>query len=493
VAFVIAALVSFIDERTAIGACSLVIAATAIYQPNLSLLLAVAIVPYTYVFGLSEHGTAIIAGLALVCVAGRVLFDRPDLPRAVLSSPYGIVLAAFAVLLALHIKDVSFDSSLRGIAFMACLVVIFLAVRFCFARNVAWIGVAADAMLWSVVIGSLISMPFAYVPIEWLISQHPRVDNFRLAGVFDGPSAAAHYLIPVFLFVLIKASTLRTIPSIAMLILVAIFVAATMSKGAIAAIAGATILYLTVHGVPRARVGCLLALVGLAMAVWMFVFEPPLQHRAAVIWQRIGPQSNSIDELAGAPGNETVDQVIRQDLRVGTSWQMIMMPDGKAAYIQRPYSIWHTGQRDILFKAAWETIKDHPFWGIGYRQWDDELMRRTGYPFVSPHNGFLELTGAYGVLGGVLYLVLIGVFARSVVRTRAAVRCGTASPHLVWATVSAAGFLIFELVDVATSLAATLPAVWFWILLAIQEAELAKVDGKRSGVEQSVAAAPTGA
>ena len=46
---------------------------------------------------------------------------------------------------------------------------------------------------------------------------------------------------------------------------------------------------------------------------------------------------------------------------------------------------------------------------------------------------------------------------------------------LLWSTVSAAGMLMFETVDVNTSLAATLPAVWFWTFLAVQGASLQSI------------------
>ncbi len=147
------------------------------------------------------------------------------------------------------------------------------------------------------------------------------------------------------------------------------------------------------------------------------------------------------------------------------------VPDQKSQFIARPKdgNLAATSQRLWVFEAGLEIISLHPFWGIGYKQWPAAMQPVTGVPFVSPHNGLLELWGSYGVLGGLLYLALIAI----AVRNYMVIRKYATDPVSLWLNLGIGLFLLavllHEMVEVATVLAVTPYALWGWTALGLQD------------------------
>ncbi|HEU5018863.1 MAG TPA: O-antigen ligase family protein [Pseudolabrys sp.] len=447
-----------------------------ILPTTLPWIVAVATLPYTYFLTLSPSNTAMITGAALavaaLCMGWQSFRSWKQIPQ----SGYGVILAAFIALVVAHFTAAT-HLILEGAAFLACLFVIFLAIRFRFAHDAGWLRIMGITIVASVLAGALISAVFVYIPAPWLAIHHAPTDNLRLAGIFDEANAAGRYLMLAFFFFLIKAW-------IWPLALTAILLAATGSKGALVATFAASIICLIIDRTNMRRSIVLAACSFVLMGAWLSIVQPRLEQRAAAIWS-----ANKLIGPVEKPVGNTPEQLLTHELRIGTSSRMTK-EDGVIRYHERPYSIWHTGQRDLLWSAGFATIVEHPLWGIGYKRWRDELSKRLDYPFTSPHNGLLEVTGAYGVIGGILYLALIVLFVRNVMRVRREKR---ADFTLLWATVSVAGMLVFELVDVSTSLAATLPAVLFWAFLAVQEGILSTGTYRQHVGIQPHAAGDTGA
>lgn len=476
-ALLVAAMTSYLNEHVSVGCCIAVLIAAAVTSEKTSILLTLSVIPFSYFLGLSAHSVALIVGVALVLSSARILMDIRFLTICLPNSAYGIVLGAFTVLLSIHITSLS-QESLRGAAFITCTFLIFLSVRFKWSSNASEF---ANWMLCSVVLSCITTLVFLYGPAEWLISKHDRVDNFRFAGTFDEANAAGRYLLPFFILTIIRAARNLSVGSVAAFVLIAVCLAATMSKGSFfAALGSAALLPVLGRGYRIRGASVLAAGVGV-MAVWIFAINPPLQKRTAIEWQEKSKDSKSVAYFAKAPAASTATAVIANDLRVGTSTQMTKNEQGQTVYTEREYSIWRTGQRDILWSAGFDVVKDNFLWGIGYRQWKEEMMRRTAFPFISPHNGLLEVAGAYGVLGGALYLALaLWLIPRSFYRAKRSVTGGaTDDIYLQWSTLACVGLIIFELTDVSTSLAATLPAIWFWTIAAIHEGRLDDADINR--------------
>jgi O-antigen ligase len=217
----------------------------------------------------------------------------------------------------------------------------------------------------------------------------------------------------------------------------------------------------------RKRAAFALLIVVVAFALTTLVVRPRVEHWAAEAWQSAGNE-NMHSYLV--PSKElALSDILERGFRVGESSRMTELPNGEIRYQKRSFDIWHTGQRDLLWEAGVSVIRDHPWWGIGYKNWQEELDRRLGYPFRSPHNAFLEIVGGYGVLGGVLYILLILVFLRNLLLIRRRFASGMINATILWGGLSGASWLAMELPDVSTSLAITLVTVWFWIFLGLHE------------------------
>jgi len=415
-----------------------------------------AAVPYSYLFTLPPTSTSLIVGLGLLgtalCAAPQILTSI----RILRVSSYGVILLAFAVLVFLHLTP-PWLLAIQGAGFLGCLVALFVAVRSRFALNEQWLQRTAWSITVGIAVAAILSAIFAYVPLPVLAMQHPPTDNLRLSGIFDEANAGGRYLMIAFLFFFLKTWFWP-------LLVISAALAATGSKGALIATFCMAAFVIVAEGTVRWR--RLTHLLGSIVVIggWLLFVQPPLEQHAEAAWMRIATDQGATETSPRASqANGFADE-----LRIGTSSRMVEQ-GGVVVYQQRPYSLWHTGQRDLLWSAGIATIKDHPLWGIGYKKWKAELKRRLDYPFSSPHNGALEITGAYGLIGALLYVALVALFLRNTVRV---LRHSEPDFGLLWATAAAGGMLLFELVDVSTSLAVTLPAVLFWAFLAIQEARL---------------------
>jgi hypothetical protein len=222
----------------------------------------------------------------------------------------------------------------------------------------------------------------------------------------------------------------------------------------------------------RFRAGFISAITVLSLMVCIFGLKPYVEYYAAKNSQANG-NGQIHYYLETPPANVTAHQVVTRDLRIGISSKMTESPGGEIHYKDRPYSIWHTGQRDILWKGGLQVIRDNILWGIGYKAWQKEMEKRLGFPFESPHNAFLEVTGAYGLLGGALYIFMLVAFLKSILTMRRHPDIYGSRSFALWPALSCMGLFAVEVVDVSTSLAVTLFVVWFWVLLGLQESGVA--------------------
>ena len=216
------------------------------------------------------------------------------------------------------------------------------------------------------------------------------------------------------------------------------------------------------------------------------------QYDAAVWREYSEPQLNveHYAELAQAP----FLSVLRKEFRIAVSQEMkvverpdtgkadasllaimpsnqVRAPAQKSQIVEGPKSsaLADTGRRLQLFKSGVEILSNHPWWGIGHKQWAVAMLQITGFPFGSPHNGLLEVWGSYGVLGALLYAALIVVAGRNYLMIERRAHNSIS----LWLNRGIGLFLfalvLHELVEVATVLAVTPYALWAWMALGLQD------------------------
>jgi hypothetical protein len=141
----------------------------------------------------------------------------------------------------------------------------------------------------------------------------------------------------------------------------------------------------------------------------------------------------------------------------------------KTEYIGRPFSISKIGQRDITWRGGLNVVIAHWAWGIGGPgEWQKHMQKLTGYPFDSPHNSVLEVIGGYGILGGVLYFIVIGVFIRNYLLLKNLVTEQWQILANEWVFLCAAAVFVIEMVDVLTVFGMTIHAIWLWVIVGLQ-------------------------
>jgi O-antigen ligase len=255
----------------------------------------------------------------------------------------------------------------------------------------------------------------------------------------------------------------------------------------------------------------------LVFAVWALVISPVVKRHAAIEWLNSGKAGSRSDlvVLAGpgvqisgtAPAEgrsrppmpaRNLADIFSQELRIGQSSQLRAegvtgdladpfksTPKGET-WVNRECGIACTGQRDLLWTAGWETIKDHWLWGIGYGSWKKALFDKLSFPFDSPHSGFLELWGEFGVAGALMYIALALFIA---VRARDAALFpvnGEQKPFIVACSLFAISILAAELFEGTKFFAMSPHAIWIWTLLALQERFLNEAQGPLSRPDRNI-------
>ena len=139
---------------------------------------------------------------------------------------------------------------------------------------------------------------------------------------------------------------------------------------------------------------------------------------------------------------------------------------GQIVYAKRDCGWECTGQRDRLWRTGLAIVGEHWLIGIGPHRWVPEYQARLGFPFDTPHDIVLEMWGAYGLAGIALYVTLLVLLARQLVRS---IAVPVSAPSFILVSMTALyiiAMLISELVDPAKFLAMTPHAIWLWIFAA---------------------------
>jgi hypothetical protein len=460
VIFLAAAATSYANHYLGIACCAMVLVAYLLVDRVTTCLLVIFNVPITQIFGLAADDLGWIQMIALGVLAVVALIELSNgSPRdRILQSRYGMILLAFLVLVVLHFSGFGFLET-QGLVFLGILLLTFWLLR----THRHYHRAVCLGMVTAGVVGGALSFAFTYIPVPNLIMEPPTFDHTRMAGVFAGQNAAGRCIIPAFVYFLVLASEdLRWLLAAT---LCAILIAVTASKAAIIAMVAVTI-FSVAFGARRMPIAGTVAII-LATG-YLVTLHPILVEQAGAAGP--SPPKSAVHELD--LGGSIVDE-----LRIGRSSVMKELPSGEITYEDRKSDIWHTGQRDILWSAGINAIKQHPLWGIGYKQWSHFMQDTLGYPFRSPHNGFLEVSGGYGVAGMVLYVTLCAFVVLNVWRSK-----GTSDFLLKWTSLSIVIVPVVEAFDASMSLAVTLPAVWFWALAGVQESRLVTASSETSTV-----------
>lgn len=123
------------------------------------------------------------------------------------------------------------------------------------------------------------------------------------------------------------------------------------------------------------------------------------------------------------------------------------------------------------WQAAWTMIRQHPLSGIGFYGFKQEMLVNEGDPQapMHPHNGLLKALVETGVIGGLAYLWYLAVFLRTSTSTLR--RC-VQQPELLWifSSIAAVGVCFFgqELVDAGLTTGGSSMAILFATLLGLQ-------------------------
>ena len=346
-------------------------------------------------------------------------------------------------------------------------------------------------------------------------------DKLRLAGLHSNPNATAKFILAMQAIVgaaLIQRDAARMDRKRAWAWLlycaVSLALVATATKSALAAfplaLIGLAVVSISRDSWNRFHPWASIKLIGagaakavgcfvLVFAVWAVIIAPPLKHHAAIEWLNSGKTESRSDlvVLAGPdtqisvtvpaggqsrppmPARNLAD-IFSQELRIGQSSQLRAegvagdladpfesVPKGET-WVNRECGIACTGQRDLLWTAGWHTVKDNWLWGIGYGSWKKALFDKLSFPFDSPHSGFLELWGEFGLAGAVMYVAFALLIAWRARQAGLVQVAGGQKPFIVACSLFAISILATELFEGTKFFAMSPHAIWIWTLLALQ-------------------------
>lgn len=244
----------------------------------------------------------------------------------------------------------------------------------------------------------IVSALFLYGPVRFL-SLTRSFDYMRLTGLLEGPNALARLMAPALLITLLLAARRHRILWLSCFAVLAVLQVSTLSKATIGATVVALACGTIIKDVRRVFASAAVALFALAL-VWPASVGPILQTYAGKRWH-VDPVVTNWQKTVDV--SDPVERTIRS-YRLGYS----VPTAGKNPYKLTDNNILHTGRRYATWKGGIDIFLEHPLWGVGPDGWAVNMKEDVGTGFSSPHNGFLEALGSYGILGGVLYLALLG-------------------------------------------------------------------------------------
>jgi hypothetical protein len=320
--------------------------------------------------------------------------------------------------------------------------------------------------------------------------------GLRLAGLHINPNATAKFcvagiaLVSAALSVALGNGAQRKYApyGVGALALMAAALAATQSK---ATLVGLLVAYAVAISIlswhRRFATAALLMSIACAVVLVGAAYEATLASGMA---ERIEANALGLDvppQPAAQPREKPgVAAILARQLRVSESYEMKVKAappripdkaahansamyrniDGKIEYLRRDCGWKCAGQRDRLWRVAWETVARHWLLGIGPNGWPEQYLAELRFPFDSPHNGVLELWGGFGLPGLAVYFALIGAVLWMLPAAFTAPQAPFARFYGVTTLLFATALLLAEAFDPVKYLTLNPHAVWLWILLA---------------------------
>jgi hypothetical protein len=522
----------FIPLLGAWPSIALIVATTA-FSPAYGLGLGIFIAPIQQFVKFGPQDLHLIHGICWSFIGVRLaslvrLNDLRDLNKLA-RSPTGLFIAFFVFLVIVHNGNEFLSKYfLLDVGFAGTLLLIVAAIVLADRLPAHLTPIVITAIMSAGFFSIIFDIVLNYVPVLELAPPASVMppDQLRLAGLHPNPSATSKFILAM--QAIVGAASIQPIARpfdrgrLWMWLLycaVSLALVATATKSAIFAFPLALLGLVAVSisretwnsfppwpsanwiGVGSLKVIGLLALI---FVVWGIVIAPPLKRHAAIAWLNSGQPDfrGDLQLLAGesarvsatpAPAGSSRQptlpardfaEVLRDELRIGQSSQLQAesiqgdladpfksVPKGERSVV-RDFCIACTGQRDLLWTAGWQTVEDHWLWGIGYGSWKKALFERLRFPFDTPHSGFLELLGEFGLMGAALYIAFALFIAR---RARSAVLAPTPDgqkPFIIACSLFAMSILATELFEGTKFFAMNPHAIWIWTLLALQERAL---------------------
>ncbi len=470
-------------------------ALTALASPMSGLLLVLTAVVFQYLFWFVPDDFYRIIGALSVAYVVRTLPNT--LYEARRFSAQWLALAFFIALVFLHLyPPIGVGEVVTAIGFLLLAATIFLQVR-----NMAGkpeIAAVIATVCLSGFIAGVMGFIYIYLPVPQLFLSHSPLNelqliDMRLIGAQDNPNGMAARLLPASVIVPLMMFLRRKPRSlwIVLFAMGAVLIAATATKSLMLAlmVIGLILAYAAAKQNFLMKWSATL-FAGVAVVVFFLAgVLPSLQARSADFWKQYSePTLNtayyhylakrsssswrSVTNLLGTLGREFRVGRVPQEPRfvLGKAGrEVIYTPIPGARKDDLTQRLIASGERTRLLKTGLQVIADHPWWGVGHKGWPVVMERRLGFPFLSPHNGFIETWGAYGILGALLYLAII-IFAA---RNYWAIEKRENDPSLLWLNRGIAFYLLAtllrEMVDVSSVLAVTPIALWGWAALGLQD------------------------
>lgn len=488
--FVGVAALSYLNRTLAVWALLAWSVLTIVSMPIVGWAFTMFAVVFQDVFALGADDFRRIRYALLLVLVGRL--GWLVVQRRMYRSPLLWCLLAFTALVGLH--DVLSGSSAKQAVWDAGVLLSLAGVYVVsreFGRDPAGATLGAAAMVLAAFLSAALSFAFLYLPLPGLIALGRLPDSLRLFGVQDNPNSLAQLLVPALLILVCASIGRQRSPGwVALVATAGVLLAATGTRAGLLVVAATLFVLLplvTSPGVRRTgvRVVALPLVALLGCAVWLIGVAPWVEHRAAQQWiarsdaflcvyleARSGHDPCdrlflTADDSGVSPVNRILDTFMR-DLRLQASHAMFKV-DGRTTYVRRAFRISEMGQRDRTWRAGLTVVSQHWLWGFAGREgWAQHMQVLTGYPFTSPHNGVLEVTGAYGVLGLLLYVSVIVLFVRNYLDLRQRAHLPWQRAANEWVFLCGAAVFLFELTDALTVLAFSIHAIWFWGIVGMQ-------------------------
>ena len=499
----------------ATAACAALLVIVALAAPRLGILLVVFCTPIRSIFDLPKESMQIVlaAGMAAVTLRHLPLFPaffRRRQPRLL------IVLAMFILVYAMRSALELLQHPEIGLKTVAQEAFFYVAVL---GAALAAHGRAtergfAPMLLAAAGLAILLTMTFdianTYFPalndqLRLLAHSFP---GERFSGLHINPNATGKYLLlGTFLAAAALAATRR--PALAGaaalgLIATTLCFSATFSKSTVLAGTAALLAWLAAtawrRDWPRAGrvLGALVLMLGTA-GLWYLAIAPyaeRLELRNLLEFRKLGTA------VVNRPApTTTVTRRLEDEMRIGRSYTMTVQKPaatetsggttaekppangspnsemyrnvpGRITYSKRDCGWECTGQRDRLWGTGLAIVGEHWLIGIGPHRWTAEYEARLGFPFDTPHNVVLELWGGYGIAGVALYLALLVLLGRQLVRSFALPGAARAVILVTTTALYIVAMLVAELVDPAKFLAMNPHAIWLWAFAAAAAAGL---------------------